>query len=173
MARAHPMASTSASSALRAVFNIFARPRAPSGALTLETPELLNFLNALSQAGSAESACAGLLARYGCRDAGGGLDFAAFELLVSQEQLGPAGGGGGAAGGGGGGADTELARVFARADADGDGFLSAAEVAALLAVDGKPVGDAEVVAILEEAGAANGKMSLAQFLAVNMVQTRG
>jgi hypothetical protein len=171
------MAAT-ATSALRQLFNMFARPRPPAGALTMETPELLHFLRALGQAGSVEAACASLLARYGSREHAGALDFPAFELLVAQEALGPrapagGGGAGGGGAGGGGGADTELARVFARADADGDGLLSAAEVAALLGADGKPVGDAEVAAVMEEAGAsAEGKLSLAQFLQVNLIQTR-
>jgi len=148
---------------------MFARPQSPSGALLLHTPELLSFLHALGQKGSVEDVCAQLLARYGSRD-GGGLDFFAFELLVAQESLGP---GALSGGGGGGGADTELARVFARADGDGDGFLNAMEVAALLGADGKPVGDAEVAAIFEEAGVApGGKLTLAQFLAVNLIQTR-
>ena len=137
----------------------------------METGELLAFLRALGQTGSVEASCAALLARYGSRELGGALDFASFELLVTQEALGPAAPAGG--GGGGGGSDTELARVFARADADGDGFLSAAEVAALLGADGKPVGDAEVAAIMEEAGcSAEGRLSLAQFLQVNMIQSR-
>ena len=140
----------------------------------METGELLAFLRALGQTGSVEASCAALLARYGSRELGGALDFASFELLVTQEALGPAApAGGGGGGGGGGGSDTELARVFARADADGDGFLSAAEVAALLGADGKPVGDAEVAAIMEEAGCpAEGRLSLAQFLAVNCIQSR-
>jgi Ca2+-binding EF-hand superfamily protein len=166
------MAAT-ATSALRQLFNMFARPRPPAGALTMETPELLHFLRALGQAGSVEAACASLLARYGSREHAGALDFPAFELLVAQEALGPRAPAGGGGAGGGGGADTELARVFARADADGDGLLSAAEVAALLGADGKPVGDAEVAAVMEEAGAsAEGKLSLAQFLQVNLIQTR-
>jgi Ca2+-binding EF-hand superfamily protein len=166
------MAAT-ATSALRQLFNMFARPRPPAGALTMETPELLHFLRALGQAGSVEAACASLLARYGSREHAGALDFPAFELLVAQEALGPRAPAGGGGAGGGGGADTELARVFARADADGDGLLSAAEVAALLGADGKPVGDAEVAAVMEEAGAsAEGKLSLAQFLRVNLIQTR-
>ena len=164
------MAAT-ATSALRQLFNMFARPRPPAGALTMETPELLHFLRAVGQTGSVEAACASLLARYGSREHAGALDFPAFELLVAQEALGPRAPAGGGAGGGG--ADTELARVFARADADGDGLLSAAEVAALLGADGKPVGDAEVAAVMEEAGAsAEGKLSLAQFLQVNLIQTR-
>ena len=161
------------SAALRQLFNMFACPRAPTGLLLMETGELLSFLRALGQTGSVEASCAALLARYGSRELGGALDFASFELLVTQEALGPAAPAGGGGGGGGGGSDTELARVFARADADGDGFLSAAEVAALLGADGKPVGDAEVAAIMEEAGcSAEGRLSLAQFLQVNLIQSR-
>ena len=160
----------SPAAALRQLFALFARP-APDGALRMRAAELAVFLQALGARDGVPAAAARLLARYGAQaphDAAAGLDFAAFSLLVAQEPLGPA-----PPPNEDGAADTELARVIARADGDGDGALSAAEVAALLAADGRPVGDAEVSAVLEEAGAAGkNAMSLAQFIALNGTQTR-
>ena len=174
-------APTSAASALHQIWVVFARPVPPAGDLRMAVPELRLFLSALGARGSVDASAARLLARYGARPppgfAGGAagettLDFAAFSLLVAQEALGPTAASEGR--GGGGPAGAELLRVFARADADGDGALSSAEVAALLGADGRPVSDAEVGAVMEEAGAGGGGrgLSLAQFLHVNETQTR-
>jgi Ca2+-binding EF-hand superfamily protein len=132
---------------LHAVFSLFARQQ--GGAAAMGAPELGAFLAAL--AGAPYPGAPALLARYG--GASGSLAFPAFCQLVCSEAL-P--GLGGAPLGGAAAVRQELARVFSAADADGDGALSAGEVRAVLEADGQRASEAEVRAVLEEAGAGGG-----------------